>query len=204
MLTSQSRNSQGVICFAYVCIKLKPECSREITTSQSWHSPRTWEPWFLPSLSVCGILCVDQRNTRLPWRFKEHPGIQNRLCRIAAGLGAVEQKVSCWSGCCQPCWITPKSRNVQKQKYVAVWLVWLVWLVLHIYIYYIYIQKKTLYDESWLNPRPPGWMHQDGSTGQRASQAQDKAWSKAETTPAKHHWSLDQPGLTLEQMNQWR
>eukprot|EP00434_Breviolum_minutum_P023647 symbB.v1.2.020857.t1/scaffold1711.1/size185425/20 len=25
-------------------------------------------------------------------RFKEHPGIQNRLCRIAAGLGAVEQK----------------------------------------------------------------------------------------------------------------
>lgn len=24
-------------------------------------------------------------------RFKEHPGIQNRLCRIAAGLGAVEQ-----------------------------------------------------------------------------------------------------------------
>ena len=37
----------------------------------------------------------------LSCRFKEHPGIQNRLCRIAAGLGAVEQKGGrhCVQGC---------------------------------------------------------------------------------------------------------
>ena len=77
-------------CHSIHSLKMKRRTTTIILWGQEHYHPVAF--WRMSMDEICLWLSC---------RFKEHPGIQNRLCRIAAGLGAVEQKGGrhCVQGC---------------------------------------------------------------------------------------------------------